>query len=185
MAEYDTRPTPAPDQELFRRLQVMEQRLDRLQGVIERGDSWQPWIPIYALIPLNQTSYTNYAYCYTGFFNQDVLIVYSPFSQLASVGHTWRVRTSDGLYTLTDSTSRTVTGTHTLMWLHPYQTHPEDYRYQPGSTSVLRLAPPDRILLDFQAVAGSSSWSAWIPQSRAVSADVASSATTAGVFGYI
>jgi hypothetical protein len=185
MPDYDTRPAASPDQELYQRLRTIEQKLDRLQGVIDRGDNWQPWIPIYALVPLNQTSFTNYAYTYGGFWGQDALIIYSPFSQLASVGHTWRVRTSDGLYSISDGASRTTTGTHVLQWLHPYQTHPEDYRYQPGSTSVLRLAPPDRVFLDFQAVAGGSSWSAWVPQSRCVSADVATSATTAGAFSYV
>jgi len=185
MAEYDTRPGPAPDQELFERLKRLEKAYERLQAQIERGDTWQSWSPVYALVPLNQTSYITYASMYSGYLNQDVLIIYSAFSQLAAVGHTWRVTTSDGLYTLTDGTSRTTTGTHVLQWLHPYQTHPEDYRYQPGSTTVMRLAPPDSISLRFQAVAGSSSWSAWIPTSRSVSADIASSATTAGLFSYI
>lgn len=185
MAEYDPRPGASPDQELFQRLSALERTIARLQGQIERGDTWQSWIPVNGnIVSLNQTSYTQYAFSYGGFWNQDVLQIDSPFSQFAAVGHTWRFRTSDGLYTLTDSTSRTTTGTHRLLWLHPYQTHPEDYRYQPGSTTTLRLAPPSFIALDFQAVAGGSSWGAWVPMSRAVSADYHTTATTAGVFSY-
>lgn len=183
MAEYDTRPGTSPDQELFNRLKTLEQKVDRLQGQIERGDTWQSWIPVYSLVSLNQTSPTQYAFSYGGYFNQDVLELHAPLTFNSGGTHTIRLRTGDGSYTLT-SPSRASTGTHRLRWYHPYQTHPEDYRYQPDSTSVLRLAPPSFIALDFTG-SGTNSWTAWIPMSRAVSFDILTDATLAGTWAWV
>lgn len=184
MAEYDTKPGASPDQELWNRLTTLERTVDRLQGQIDRGDTWQSWIPVFALVNLTSTSYIQYAFSYGGYWNQDVLDVRAPVTFNSGTGHTWRIRTADGLYTLTDSTNRTGTGTHRLLWLHPYQTHPEDYRYQPGSSSVMRLTPPSFIALDIAITTGPGNWTAWIPMSRAVSAEIETTATTAGVFSY-
>lgn len=182
MVEYGTRPPTSPDQELYRRLRDMEERLDRLQGHIERGDTWQSWTPVYALVALNQTTATQFAFSYGGFFNQDVLEVSVPMTR-ATGNHTVTLRTGDALYTIT-SPSRSTTGTHRLRWLHPYQTHPDDYRFQDGSTTVMRLAPPNLIALDFTG-SSTPSYTAWIPHSRASSFDVLSDATAAGTWAYL
>lgn len=183
MVEFGTRPPASPDQELYRRLRDMEERLDRLQGVIERGDTWQSWIPVYALVALAGTTPLQYAYFPGGYLNQDVLEIHAPMSFNSGGTHTVRLRTTDSLYTIT-SPSRSITGIHRLRWLHPYQTHPEDYRFQPGSTSVMRLAPPGFFALDFTG-SGTNSWAGWIPSSRSCSADVLTDATDTGTWVYL